>query len=143
MGNQHKGSGSLHVNGGGGSGGKGGGGYCVCPQCGYSVSHEAGIPCKTMSCPVCIVSLHRRETTGKGNESTKDKMQDAKPEANSPKIHFPKVLTEKCTACGICIDVCPNGAIAMENGKAFVNNVLCRSCNVCIKACPENAIFLE
>ena len=142
MGNQHKGSGSLHGEG-CGSKGKGGGGNCVCPQCGYSVSHEAGTPCKTMFCPVCNVSLHRRETTGKGNGSAQDQVQDAKPETISPKIQFPKVLTEKCTACGICIDVCPNGAIVMENGKAIVNNDFCRNCNVCIKACPADAIILE
>jgi formate hydrogenlyase subunit 6/NADH:ubiquinone oxidoreductase subunit I len=142
MGNQHKGSGSLHGNG-GGSGGKGGGGYCVCPQCGYSIGHEAGTPCKTMFCPVCHVSLHRRETTGKGIGSADNKVQDAKPGTTSSKIQFPKVLTEKCTACGICIAVCPAGAIAMENGKALVNTELCSNCNVCIKACPVDAIILE
>jgi ribosomal protein S26 len=32
--------------------GKGSGGHCTCGKCGYSVSHQAGIPCKTMVCPV-------------------------------------------------------------------------------------------
>lgn len=142
MGNQHKGSGSLHGDG-CGSKGKGGGGSCVCPQCGYSVKHEAGTPCKIMFCPVCNVSLNRRETTGKGDGSTEDNLQDAKPETNSLKIQFPKVLAEKCTGCGICIDVCPKGAIVMENDKAFVRIENCRNCRVCIKACPVNAFIVE
>jgi cation diffusion facilitator family transporter len=35
-------------------------GKCVCPQCGYSVSHEKGIPCGTLSCPKCNVNLERK-----------------------------------------------------------------------------------
>lgn len=40
--------------------GKGPDGKCVCPKCGYSVSHERGVPCGTLKCPRCNVNLERK-----------------------------------------------------------------------------------
>ncbi|MBN2138737.1 MAG: 4Fe-4S binding protein [Sedimentisphaerales bacterium] len=51
------------------------------------------------------------------------------------------VLTEKCTACGICADVCPTGAIKV-NGQAVVQADLCTGCALCVGECPNNAIVL-
>jgi len=39
--------------------GKGPGGWCVCPKCGYKTAHQAGVPCSTLKCPNCGVSLER------------------------------------------------------------------------------------
>jgi len=141
MGNQHKGYGSSH-GAGRGQQGKGDGGFCVCPQCGYSTRHEAGIPCKTVFCPDCNVSMHRRETPGKTSGINQEPVKDTEPETAKSKTQFPKVVPEKCTACGICIDICPSGAIVMENGKAFIKTDHCRNCMACIKACPEEAIII-
>ncbi|HDH45077.1 MAG TPA: hypothetical protein ENG66_06790 [Thermococcus sp.] len=33
--------------------GLGPGGVCVCPNCGYTVPHQRGIPCYQMRCPKC------------------------------------------------------------------------------------------
>jgi len=33
--------------------GSGPGGQCVCPECGKRISHTAGVPCNTQSCPAC------------------------------------------------------------------------------------------
>ncbi len=41
--------------------GRGPGGWCVCPQCGYQVSHERGVPCSSIKCPNCGVNLQRKE----------------------------------------------------------------------------------
>ena len=38
---------------------EGPGGNCVCPKCGYKILHESGIPCSTLKCPKCNVSLTR------------------------------------------------------------------------------------
>jgi hypothetical protein len=35
-------------------------GNCVCPKCGYNVSHERGVPCGTLKCPKCNVNLERK-----------------------------------------------------------------------------------
>jgi len=39
--------------------GKGPEGYCVCEKCGYKTSHKRGIPCSTLKCPNCNLSLKR------------------------------------------------------------------------------------
>jgi len=35
-------------------------GFCVCPICGYKIPHQAGIPCSSIKCPTCGVSLERK-----------------------------------------------------------------------------------
>jgi len=53
----------------------------------------------------------------------------------------PKVKEEKCTACGICINRCPESAIIKVNDdKAFVNEELCVGCGECVVFCPVQAI---
>lgn len=54
-----------------------------------------------------------------------------------------KVLNEKCTGCGICIDICPVAAISIVDGKASIDNNLCTECGVCIASCPLGAIEQE
>ena len=43
-----------------GAKGRGTGGYCVCPKCGYKISHESGVPCSTLECPKCKINLVRK-----------------------------------------------------------------------------------
>jgi len=40
--------------------GQGPGGYCVCPKCGYQIEHQRGIPCSSLKCPKCKISLERK-----------------------------------------------------------------------------------
>ena len=41
--------------------GSGSDGFCVCPQCGYKVSHQRGVPCSTIICPECHTPLIRSD----------------------------------------------------------------------------------
>jgi len=50
-----------------------------------------------------------------------------------------KVNKEKCTGCKICVDVCPSGAIEIQNEKAYINEK-CTLCKLCVSECPVNAI---
>lgn len=123
--------------------GAGSGGSCTCRQCGYSIKHEAGVPCHSIVCPNCNIVLGRNETQAGQSDSSKTVKQKNKAENSERTIQFPKVVSEKCTACGICIEKCPTNAIVIKNDKAFVENSICRTCRLCIKICPFDAFILE
>ncbi|OKY77319.1 MAG: Ferredoxin [Candidatus Methanohalarchaeum thermophilum] len=51
---------------------------------------------------------------------------------------------EKCTGCGQCVKGCPEGAIQIIDGKAYlVNENYCDGLGACIGECPEDAITIE
>jgi len=46
-----------------------------------------------------------------------------------------------CSACGLCVEVCPYSAIELvEGGKAKVNTALCKGCGLCSATCRSSAI---
>jgi len=46
-----------------------------------------------------------------------------------------------CSACGLCVEVCPYDARVLEPGAHYaeVIEVLCQGCGACITACPNKA----
>ena len=50
------------------------------------------------------------------------------------------ISAERCDGCGACVEVCPEGAIYLVDGKATVDGALCRDCEACMAACPREAI---
>lgn len=51
------------------------------------------------------------------------------------------VEAQSCAGCGICVDVCPVGAIRMEE-HAVVDPTLCTACATCVSECPNEAIII-
>jgi electron transport complex protein RnfB len=49
---------------------------------------------------------------------------------------------DRCTACGLCIDVCPMGAIVIDE-TAFPDPEKCIGCGLCISSCPEESLYLS
>ncbi|MDD5084814.1 MAG: 4Fe-4S binding protein [Candidatus Omnitrophica bacterium] len=45
----------------------------------------------------------------------------------------------KCTGCGVCVDICPVGAIKIIGEKAVISND-CIDCGMCVGSCPSEAI---
>ncbi len=52
---------------------------------------------------------------------------------------------EKCNGCGVCVNACHEGAIAMIDGKAeLIRDDYCDGLGNCLPACPTGAItFVE
>jgi uncharacterized protein (DUF362 family) len=53
------------------------------------------------------------------------------------------VPTEKCTACGLCEEICPKKAIKIIYEKAQVDYTKCIQCYCCNETCPYDAMRLE
>ena len=51
-------------------------------------------------------------------------------------------ITKKCIGCGVCVDVCPYGALELFEGQAIVSGH-CTVCGSCAEVCPANAIEIE
>ncbi|MDI6873901.1 ATP-binding protein [Candidatus Solincola sp.] len=50
---------------------------------------------------------------------------------------------EKCDGCGLCVDACAEGAIAIIDGKArLVSESYCDGLGACLGECPQGAITI-
>lgn len=64
----------------------------------------------------------------------------ARPQLESTPI-VASVNPRLCSACGLCVEICPYGARVLEPGMthAEVIEVLCQGCGACVAACPNKA----
>ncbi|MDR1013596.1 MAG: 4Fe-4S binding protein [Coriobacteriales bacterium] len=53
----------------------------------------------------------------------------------------PIINADECSACGICVDVCPQGVLDIVHDAAtVVNEDECSACGECMEECPMGAI---
>ncbi|OGW18602.1 MAG: ferredoxin [Nitrospinae bacterium RIFCSPLOWO2_12_FULL_45_22] len=50
---------------------------------------------------------------------------------------------DTCIGCQTCVEVCPHGAISMQEDKAVIDQNLCKQAKECINTCPVEAIYEE
>ncbi len=120
--------------------------FCMCPTCGIALRHVPGVPCNSRKCPDCG-SLTYKSFEAVAPEMIKTVLDEEEDDFTHIPVQrqqvFPFVNSEKCTACGTCIEVCPTDTIFLKNGKAHVEEANCRNCQVCMTICPENAFELR
>ncbi|MDR2197766.1 MAG: 4Fe-4S binding protein [Coriobacteriales bacterium] len=53
----------------------------------------------------------------------------------------PIINTDECSACGICVDACPQDVLdIVRDAAAVVNEDNCIGCGDCMEECPMGAI---
>ncbi|HHY17323.1 MAG TPA: 4Fe-4S binding protein [Firmicutes bacterium] len=52
------------------------------------------------------------------------------------------IIQAFCKGCGSCVEICPNMAMSLVDGKAHNNRDKCILCGYCAPVCPEFAIRL-
>lgn len=52
--------------------------------------------------------------------------------------HNPETICA-CSACGACVQVCPAGALKLENGEVAYDWRKCKMCDICIHTCPHSS----
>ena len=51
------------------------------------------------------------------------------------------VITDRCVGCGVCLAMCPVGAVSGEKTEFHaVNRLLCIDCGTCGRVCSEGAV---
>lgn len=64
---------------------------------------------------------------------------------------MPRVAGDGCNACGLCINLCPDGALhgatveesqrlGIQRGAPILDASKCMACGLCVRRCPERAL---
>ncbi|MGI6492061.1 MAG: 4Fe-4S dicluster domain-containing protein [Pelotomaculum sp.] len=60
------------------------------------------------------------------------------------RVDTPVFIAEKCNQCLLCVPVCPDSSIPVEDYKrADFDYEHCKGCGICVKACPTGAIEMK
>ena len=62
--------------------------------------------------------------------------QNPESQIDTPQLFF---NSELCVGCGKCLQVCPEGAIRLYEGKSWTNRDVCRGTGKCAEVCPNEA----
>ena len=53
---------------------------------------------------------------------------------------MPHVISDDCTMCGTCVDICPSEAISEGDVKYVIDTEECVDYGACAEECPVGAI---
>lgn len=55
-----------------------------------------------------------------------------------------ELIPEKCTGCGMCVEVCPHEVFALKNRRAvIVASDDCMECGACVNNCAFGALSVD
>jgi 2-oxoglutarate ferredoxin oxidoreductase subunit delta len=82
------------------------------------------------------------------NRKAETRRKNRKPSAKKHTIYF---LNAFCKACGLCVDVCPSGVLALQDapenkwGTTIKSSFTeyCIGCRKCEMQCPDFAVFVD
>ena len=83
----------------------------------------------------------RRRLFWQGNVQAENRSENAQGRNPGEPKRIASVDRENCAGCGVCVQFCPSGAIAV-NGTADIDNDKCIGCGMCAEECPNKAIVL-
>ncbi|MGI8842446.1 MAG: ATP-binding protein [Gemmatimonadaceae bacterium] len=52
------------------------------------------------------------------------------------------VDSAQCDACGLCLPLCPPGAIHLRRSGLLIDDAVCTGCHKCIAPCPVGALAM-
>lgn len=58
-------------------------------------------------------------------------------------MSLPVVDMNLCTACGICVDECPQTCYDLGSVAELTRGDDCTECGICVDACPNSAISMD
>ncbi len=51
------------------------------------------------------------------------------------------IMSDRCTGCGMCLEVCPHNVFAIREGKAvIIDSDRCMECGACANNCAFEAL---
>ena len=57
------------------------------------------------------------------------------------RVFKPVFDREKCTMCGLCVTLCPEGCVhETEEGFVAPDYIYCKGCGICAEECPGKGI---
>ena len=60
-----------------------------------------------------------------------------------PPRYASRVNPDRCVRCGLCVAICPHGAITMTADGAVSDPAFCQACGLCAATCASHAVELD